>query len=92
MMVKKHFEVEDNQRDVPFSPPELIKKLQGKQGAIILLTDRIDEDLLSHCRELKIISNVAVGYNNIDVETCTRRGVMVTNTPGVLDDTTADLV
>ena len=67
-----------------------MQKLQGKSGAIILLTDRIDEDLLSRCPELKIVSNVAVGYNNIDVEACTRRKVMVTNTPGVLDDTTAD--
>lgn len=89
-MVKEHFEVEDNQRDVPFSQQELIHRLQGKSGAVILLTDRIDDDLLSKCPELKIVSNVAVGYNNIDVEACTRRKVMVTNTPGVLDDTTAD--
>jgi len=89
--IKQHFEVEDNQSDVPFSSKELIQRLQDKMGAIILLTDRIDDDLLSHCPKLKIISNVAVGYNNnIDVEACTRRGVMLTNTPGVLDDTTAD--
>jgi gluconate 2-dehydrogenase len=67
-----------------------VKRLQGKQGAIILLTDRIDAALLSKCPELKILCNVAVGYNNIDVEACTRYRVMVTNTPGVLDDTTAD--
>jgi len=90
-IVRQHFEVEDNPNDVPLSPEELIKRLQGKAGAIILLTDRIDEGLLSQCRHLKIVSNVAVGYNNIDVEACTRHGVMVTNTPGVLDDTTADL-
>ncbi len=90
-IVKQHFEVEDNQKDVPFSPEALVKKLQGKAGAIILLTDRIDEALLSQCPGLKIVSNVAVGYNNIDVEACTRHKVMVTNTPGVLDDTTADL-
>lgn len=89
--VKEHFEVEDNQGDSPLSPPELIRRLQGKAGAIILLTDQISEALLSQCAGLKIVSNVAVGYNNIDVEACTRHGVMVTNTPGVLDDTTADL-
>ncbi|MGQ9647151.1 MAG: 2-hydroxyacid dehydrogenase [Thermodesulfobacteriota bacterium] len=89
--VSEHFEVEDNQKDVPFSPEELVRKLQNKAGAIILLTDRIDEALLSQCPELRIVSNVAVGYNNIDVEACTRHKVMVTNTPGVLDDTTADL-
>jgi lactate dehydrogenase-like 2-hydroxyacid dehydrogenase len=90
-IVREHFEVEDNQNDIPFSPKELIKRLQGKTGAIILLTDRIDEVLLAQCPDLRIVSNIAVGYNNIDVQACTRRKVMVTNTPGVLDDTTADL-
>lgn len=89
-IVKKHFEVEDNQGDIPFSSEELIKRLQDKAGAIILLADRIDENVLSHCPDLKIVCNIAVGYNNIDVEACTRHKVMVTNTPGVLDDTTAD--
>ena len=89
-IVKPHFEVEENPNDVPFSPEVLIEKLQGKVGVIIRLTDRIDEEVLSHSPGLKIVSNIAVGYNNIDVEACTRRGIMVTNTPGVLDDTTAD--
>jgi len=53
--------------------------------------DRFDEPILAQCPELKVISNIAVGYNNIDVPACTRRGIRVTNTPGVLDDTTADL-
>jgi len=89
-IIKKHFDMEDNQRDVAFSPKELIRRLQGKAGAIILLTDRIDEAVLSQCPDLRIVSNIAVGYNNIDVPACTRHTVMVTNTPGVLDDTTAD--
>jgi lactate dehydrogenase-like 2-hydroxyacid dehydrogenase len=89
-IIKKHFDMEDNQRDVAFSPEELIRRLQGKAGTIILLTDRIDEAVLSQCPDLKIVSNIAVGYNNIDVPACTRHKVMVTNTPGVLDDTTAD--
>ena len=89
-IIKKHFDMEDNQRDVAFSAEELIRRLQGKAGAIILLTDRIDEAVLSQCPDLKIVSNIAVGYNNIDVPACTRHKVMVTNTPGVLDDTTAD--
>jgi lactate dehydrogenase-like 2-hydroxyacid dehydrogenase len=89
-MAKKYFEVEDNQDDIPLALHELIQKLQGKAGAITLLTNRIDEGVLSQCPDLKIVCNVAVGYNNIDVEACTRRKVMVTNTPGVLDDTTAD--
>jgi len=89
-MLKKDFEVEENQTDVPLPTNILIQKLQGKLGAIILLTDQINESLLSKCLDLKIICNVAVGYNNIDIEACTRRKIMVTNTPGVLDDTTAD--
>jgi lactate dehydrogenase-like 2-hydroxyacid dehydrogenase len=88
--VKEHFEVEENQSDTPFSSSVLIQKLRDKVGAIILLTDRIDEAVLFQCPDLKIVSNIAVGYNNIDVQACTRRRVMVTNTPGVLDDTTAD--
>mgnify|MGYP001103853698 CR=1 FL=1 len=88
--VKEYFEVEETQSDTPLPMEILIQKLQGKAGAIILLTDLINENLLSKCRDLKILSNVAVGYNNIDVAACTRRKIMVTNTPGVLDDTTAD--
>jgi len=89
-LLGKHFEVESNQRDVPFTPAQLVKKLQGKPGAIVLLTDIIDDRLLAQCPELKVVCNVAVGYNNIDVKAATRPGVMVCNTPGVLDDTTAD--
>ncbi len=89
-LVKKHFEVDYNPSDSPMPQLLLLKRLQEKKGAITLLTDPIDETVLSQCPELKIVSNVAVGYNNVDIEACTRRKVMVTNTPGVLDDTTAD--
>lgn len=89
-VLNKHFDVESNQRDIPFTPVQLVKKLQGKAGAITLLTDSIDERLLAQSPDLKIVCNLAVGFNNIDVKACTRRAVMVTNTPGVLDDTTAD--
>jgi len=89
-LLAKHFDVESNQRDTPVSPAQLVRRLQQKAGAITLLTETIDERLLAQCPELKIVCNVAVGYNNIDVKACTRRGIMVTNTPGVLDDTTAD--
>jgi len=89
-LISRQFEVESNQRDVPFTPTQLVKKLQGKSGAIVLLTDTIDDRLLAQCPDLKVLCNVAVGYNNIDVKAATRRGVMICNTPGVLDDTTAD--
>ncbi len=90
-IVRRDFEVEYHDSETPLSHELLIQKLKGKKGAIILLTDRIDDSLLSECTDLKIVSNVAVGFNNIDVEACSRRKVMVTNTLGVLDDTTADL-
>ena len=73
------------------TPHQLIKRLQGKQGAITALTDIISKPILASCPDLKIVSNVAVGFNNFDVTAATRHGVMMTNTPGVLDDTTADL-
>ncbi len=88
--VAKQCDVESNQRDIPFTPKQLLQKLQGRAGVICLLTDSISDEVLAKNPQLKIVSNVAVGYNNIDVKAATRRGVMVTNTPGVLDDTTAD--
>ena len=90
-MVRQHFEIDWNKSETPLAPPVLLQRLRDKVGAMVLLTDRIDEEILSHCPDLKVVSNVAVGYNNIDVEACTRRKIMVTNTPGVLDDTTSDL-
>ncbi|MGQ9776769.1 MAG: 2-hydroxyacid dehydrogenase [Thermodesulfobacteriota bacterium] len=88
--VKEYFEVDLSHTETPLPPFELRERLKDKEGAIIFLTDWIDEDLLSHCPKLRILSNVAVGYNNIDLQACTQRGIMVTNTPEVLDDTTAD--
>jgi len=85
------FEVEHNAEDRPWPPEELARRLAGKEGAMSTIMDRIDEPILAQCPGLRVISNIAVGYNNIDVAACTRRGIRVTNTPGVLDDTTADL-
>ena len=84
------FEVTSNQSDVPFDPITLVSKLSDKKGALITLSDRIDTTLLSHCPNLKAVCNIAVGYNNIDLNACTKAKVMATNTPGVLDDTTGD--
>lgn len=85
-----HFEVTANQEDKLFDPAELALVLADKDGAVITLTERVDEALLSRCSRLKAVCNVAVGFNNIDLPACSARQVMVTNTPGVLDDTTAD--
>lgn len=73
-------------------PPrdEVLRRVKDKDGIICLLTEKINEELLRAAPRLRIASNVAVGYDNIDVDSCSRRGVVVTNTPGVLDETTAD--
>jgi glyoxylate reductase len=84
------FDVESNQKDAPLSAAQLQRKLKDKDAAITLITDVISETLLAAAPRLKAVSNVAVGYNNFDVAAATRRGVMLTNTPGAMDDTTAD--
>ena len=89
--LSQRFEVEHNPEDRPWPPEELVRRLQGKRGAMATVMDRFDEPVLAQCPDLRVISNIAVGYNNIDVPACTKRGIRVTNTPGVLDDTTADL-
>ncbi|MEW6332034.1 MAG: D-glycerate dehydrogenase [Pseudomonadota bacterium] len=86
----RHFEVETNPSDTPFTKAELAERLSGKDGALITLTERIDAELLARCPKLKAVCNIAVGFNNIDLKACQARGVMATNTPGVLDDSTAD--
>jgi glyoxylate reductase len=82
--------VDINETDAHLERTELIRRLQGRQGLICLITDAIDAEILAACPELKAVSNVAVGFNNIDVAAATRRGVVVTNTPDVLTETTAD--
>src|SRR5690606_38601150 len=85
-------EVESNQDDRPLPPEELRSRAADKDGIVCALTDRIDRPLIAACPRLKVVANIAVGYNNIDVAACSERGIAVTNTPGVLDETTADLV
>jgi glyoxylate reductase len=76
----------------PERPPreEVLRRVKDKEGMICLLTEKINEELLSVAPKLRIAANVAVGFDNIDVAACTKRGVAATNTPGVLDETTAD--
>lgn len=68
----------------------VLKRLKDKEGLICLLTEKVNEELLRAAPKLRIAANVAVGFDNIDVSACTKRGVVATNTPGVLDETTAD--
>lgn len=77
--------------DTPLSKAELIENLRGFDGLICLLNDRIDSEVIRSSPALKVISNLGVGYNNIDVESATKHGIVVTNTPDVLTETTADL-
>jgi len=83
--------LEVNPYDRALSRGELEEAIQGIDGLLCLLTDTIDEELLSLNPDLKVVANYAVGYDNIDIEACTGRGIPVSNTPGVLTETTADL-
>ena len=89
--LRQHFEVDDNQADVILGVEGLKARLADKAGALTAATDPVTAEVIAAAPQLKAICNFAVGYNNIDLAACTRAGVMATNTPGVLDDTTADL-
>jgi lactate dehydrogenase-like 2-hydroxyacid dehydrogenase len=89
--LRLHFEVDDNQADVILGVEGLKARLAGTAGALIAATDPLTAEVIAAAPTLKAVCNFAVGYNNIDLAACTNAGVMATNTPGVLDDTTADL-
>lgn len=86
----QHFEVETNQADDVWSKEELTRRLSDKVGAFTTSSERIDAAVLDACPHLKIVANMAVGYNNFDVDAMTARGVLATNAPDVLTETTAD--
>ena len=86
----RSFEVRSNQGDRIFSPEELQKELSGVVGALVAGSERIDANALAHAQDLKVVANISVGYNNFDVPAITAAGIMATNTPDVLTDTTAD--
>lgn len=83
--------VEYNDTDGVLPKDQMIARLQGKEAVLCLLTDTMDDEVFAACPDLKMVANYAVGYNNIDVEAAKKRGITVSNTPGVLDETTADL-
>jgi glyoxylate/hydroxypyruvate/2-ketogluconate reductase len=89
--LSEHFDVESNQADVLWTKAEMIAKLQGKVGIFTTGGERIDGELLAACPSLKICANMAVGYNNFDLPAMTAAGVLGTNAPDVLTETTADL-
>ncbi|MDO9194917.1 D-glycerate dehydrogenase [Rhodoferax sp.] len=86
----QHFDVESNQTDELWTKAQLTAKLQGKQGVFTTGGERIDAELLAACPDLKICANMAVGYNNFDLDAMTAAGVLGTNAPDVLTETTAD--
>ena len=89
--LSQHFEVSSNQDDTIWPREEFIRRLQGKVGVFTTGGERIDAAVLAACPDLKICANMAVGYNNFDVPAMTAAGVLATNAPDVLTETTADL-
>ncbi len=90
--LRDHFDIEVNPDDRVLTRDELKAKVKGRDGVISLLTDTIDGEVLDAAGpQLRIVANYAVGFNNFDLDAATRRGVILTNTPGVLDDATATL-
>ncbi|MFA1820153.1 2-hydroxyacid dehydrogenase [Virgibacillus oceani] len=92
IILEQQFDIEMwQEQETPVPYDILKKKVENIDGLFCLLTENIDKELLDHATKLKIVSNMAVGYNNIDVDAASEKEIMVTNTPGVLTETTADL-
>lgn len=85
------YDLEVNPEDRQLSHDELVEKVRGRDAVLCLLTDAIDAAVVEAAATCRVFSNYAVGFNNIDVEACRARGVVVTNTPGVLTDATAEM-
>lgn len=83
--------VDVNPHDRALTRTEFLEAVQGRDGLLCLLTETVDDEVLDAAAGVKGVANYAVGFNNIDVDACTRRGIPVSNTPDVLTDTTADL-
>ena len=88
--LREHFEVVTNEADDVWPQAELIARMQGQAGAFLTGTQQIDAALLDACPDLRAVCSMAVGYNNIDVPACTAHGVLASNAPDVLTETTAD--
>ena len=89
-ILDKHFDVDYWTNPERVSRAELLKHVADKDALVCLLTEKVDEELLTKTPKLRIAATVSVGFDNIDVPACTRHKVVATHTPGVLDDTTAD--
>lgn len=89
--LSKLYEVEANTEDRPLARQKLLDSIKDKNGLISMLTDNINEEVLEQARQLQMIAHYGVGYNNIDTRAAASRGILVSNTPGVLTDATAEL-
>jgi len=90
-LLRKNFEVEVNPEDRVLTREELLEKVRGRDAILCLLTDKIDAQVMDSATGARIFANYAVGYDNIDVLEATKKGILITNTSGVLTETTADL-
>lgn len=90
LLKKRGFQVEINRKDKILSKNELIRKIKDKDALLCLLTDKIDEEILDSANNLKIVSNYAVGFDNIKIDAASKRNIIVTNTPEVLTETVAE--
>ena len=90
-LLRKNFEVEVNPEDRVLTREELLEKVRGRDAILCLLTDKIDAQVMDAAKGARIFANYAVGYDNIDVLEATKKGILITNTSGVLTETTADL-
>ncbi len=89
--LEKEFKVTLNRANQPIPRFELLSKIFDKDGLLCMISDRIDEEVLERARNLKMIANCGVGYDNIDIQAATARGILVSNTPDVVTNSTADL-
>lgn len=89
-IVRENCDADVWESDMPIPRDELLRRVRDIEGLYSLLTERVDAELLDAAPKLKVVSNMAVGFDNIDVAECTRRGLPIGHTPGVLTDTTAD--
>ena len=88
--LRTHFDVLDNQEDTPLSSDEFVRRMAGRQGVLSNTSDRIDATIVAQLPELKAVCNMAVGYNNLDIPALTAAGIVATNTPDILTESTAD--
>ncbi len=90
-ILRKHFTVDLNNTDKDITPRALLEKLDGAFGVIAMMANKFDRGFISKLETVRVISNYAVGFNNVDIAAAAEKGIAVTNTPGVLTDATADL-